>query len=107
MPYKSEKIKLSGLQDRRKRLTDEQKKEIISLYALGLYSLNTLAKKFNVSKKTILIIVNPESKAKNDKRIKEHWQDYKPDNATRAEIMREHRQYKHKLHTEGKLKEYK
>lgn len=48
MPYKSEKIKLKGLQDRRKRLTDEQRKEIEELYGSGLYSLNDLAKKFNV-----------------------------------------------------------
>ena len=58
MPYKSEKIKLKGLQDRRKRLTDEQRNEIKELYGSGFYSLNNLAKKFNVSKKTILLIVN-------------------------------------------------
>ena len=32
MPYKSEKIKLKGLQDRRKRLTDKQRKEIEEIY---------------------------------------------------------------------------
>ena len=28
MPYKCEKMRLSGLQDRRRKLTDEQKEEI-------------------------------------------------------------------------------
>lgn len=51
MPYKSQKIKLKGLQDRRKKLTDEQREEIKSLYGTGCYSLNGLAKRFEVSKK--------------------------------------------------------
>ena len=66
MPYKSEKIKLKGLQDRRKRLTDEQREVIKELYGTGLYSLNDLAKKFNVSKKTILLIVNKDSAEKSE-----------------------------------------
>ena len=57
MPYKSEKIKLKGLQDRRRRLTDEQRKQIKELYKTGIPSLNDLAKRFSVSKKTILLIV--------------------------------------------------
>lgn len=58
-------IKLVGLQDRRRKLTDEQKAEIIRLHNEGL-SLRKLAKKFEVSAQSILFIVNPESKAKND-----------------------------------------
>ena len=72
MPYKSEKIKLKGLQDRRKRLTDEQREEIRKLYGTGFYSLNDLAKKFNVSKKSILLIVNKESAEK----AKQYRKDY-------------------------------
>ena len=51
MPYKSEKIHLSESQDRRKKLTAEQKTEIASLYETGLFSLNQLARQFEVSKK--------------------------------------------------------
>ena len=43
-----------------------------------------------------LIIVNPESKRKNDEYIKEHWQEYAPTKEERNAIMREHRAYKHK-----------
>ena len=74
MPYKSEKIKLKGLQDRRKRLTDEQRKEIEELYGTGMFSLNDLAKKFNVSKKSILLIVNKDSAEKAKQYRKAHWQ---------------------------------
>ena len=65
MPYAHEvnHIKLVGLQDRRRKLTDEQKAEIIRLREDG-WSLMKLAKEFDVSKKSILLIVNPESKAK-------------------------------------------
>ena len=76
MPYKSEKIKLSGLQDRRKRLTDEQRKEIERLYGTGHYSLNDLAKQFNVSKKSILLIVNKDSAEKAKQYRKEHWKEW-------------------------------
>ena len=76
MPYKSEKIKLTGLQDRRKRLTDDQRKEIESLYGTGFYSLNDLAKKFNVSKKTVLLIVNKESAKKAKQYRKDHWREW-------------------------------
>ena len=53
MPYKSEKMYLSESQDRRKKLTVEQKTEIASLYETGLFSLNQLAIQFEVSKKTL------------------------------------------------------
>ena len=76
MPYKSEKIRLPQKYDRRRKLTDDKKEEIRQQYSTGNISLKNLADKYNVSKKTILLIVNPESKAKSDMRVKEHWRDY-------------------------------
>ena len=76
MPYKSEKIKLKGLQDRRKKLTDEQREEIKNLYGTGHYSLNGLAKMFGVSKKTILLIVNKDSAEKAKEYRKENWREW-------------------------------
>ena len=64
MPYKSEKIKLTGMQDRRRRLTDEERQEILEIYQSGLSSLKKLADAYGVSKKTVLLIVNPESAEK-------------------------------------------
>ena len=105
MPYKSEKIKLKGLQDRRKRLTDEQRKEIKEMYETGGYSLNGLAKKFNVSKKTILLIVNNNSAEKAKQYRKEHWKEWQRTGEEWNEIVRNHRKYKQELYKEGKLKD--
>lgn len=105
MPYKSEKIKLKGLQDRRKRLTDKQREEIEELYATGFYSLNDLAKQFNVSKKTILLIVNQDSAEKAKQYRKEHWKDWQRKGEEHNKAINDTRKYKHNLYKEGKLKE--
>ena len=105
MPYKSEKIKLSGLQDRRKRLTDEQRKEIDILYGTGAHSLNDLAKKFGVSKKTILLIVNKDSAEKAKQYRKNHWRDWQRTGEEWNETVRNYRKYKQELYKDGKLKE--
>lgn len=105
MPYKSEKIKLKGLQDRRKRLTDEQRKAIRELYGTGFYSLNDLAKRYNVSKKTILLIVNSESAERAKQYRKEHWKDWQRTGAEHNEAIKRTRKYKHELYKDGKLKD--
>ena len=105
MPYKSEKIRLKGLQDRRKRLTDEQRNEIKELYGTGNYSLNDLAKRFEVSKKTILLIVNEESAEKAKQYRKEHWREWQRTGEEWNETVRKYRKYKQELYKEGKLKD--
>lgn len=105
MPYKSEKIKLKGLQDRRKRLTDEQREEIKNLYGTGYYSLNDLAKRFVVSKKTILLIVNSDSAERAKQYRKEHWKEWQRTGKKHNEAIKKTRKYKHKLYQDGKLKD--
>ncbi len=105
MPYKSEKIKLKGLQDRRKRLTDEQRNEIKNLYGTGFYSLNDLAKRFCVSKKTILLIVNSDSAERAKQYRKEHWRDWQRIGEEHNQAIMNTRKYKHELYKNGKLKE--
>ena len=105
MPYKSEKIRLQGLQDRRKRLTDEQRKAIKELYETGSYSLNDLAKKFNVSKKSILLIVNSDSAEKARQYRKEHWKEWQRKGEEHNKAIMNTRRYKNELYKEGKLKE--
>jgi predicted DNA-binding protein YlxM (UPF0122 family) len=105
MPYKSEKIKLTEAQDRRRRLTSEQRKEIKDLYGTGCYSLNGLAKKYNVSKKTILLIVNKESAERAKQYRKEHWMDFKSTKEEHREAIRKTRHYKQELYLKGELKE--
>ena len=103
MPYKSERIKLSESQDRRRKLTDEQKEEIRRIYAEGKVGQRPLAKQFGVSRSLIQIIVNPEIAEKKKQRIKEHWRDYRPTKEEWAETVREHRHYKQELYLKGEL----
>lgn len=104
MPYKSEKIKLTEEQDHRRKLTTDKQKEIIKMYATGLYSWNQLANIFGCSKTRIGQIVNPERGQKCKDRIKEHWKKYQRTGEDWNKIQKEHRQYKQKLFLEGKLK---
>lgn len=108
MPYKSAAIKFQGLQDRRRKLTDEQVEDIKKLYVPNVVSAAQLARMFNVSKKTILLIVSKQVKGTQQQYNKEHWRErrtYTKDEW--ASVMREHRQYKHKLLVEGKLSDNK
>lgn len=103
MPYKSEKMRLSETQDRRRRLTTEQHEQIRKLYETGLYSHNQLAIMFGCSKSRIGQIVNPERHEKVRARIKEHWRDYQKKGEAWNAIQREHRRYKQELYLNGKL----
>lgn len=103
MPYKSEKIKIEGTQyDRRRKLTEEDKQDIHE-NILNL-SQRELARKYNVSRRTIQFILDPNKKEENIKRRNERGgskQYYKPDEW--AETMREHRRYKQDLKIKGKI----
>ena len=105
MPYKSSKIKLRELQDRRRRLTSEQKERIFQMYRGGGWSLRTLANHFDVSKKTILLIVNPVSLANERAYRKANWKQFQRSKEYRAKAAREHRQYKQQLYLAGELYE--
>lgn len=105
MPYKSSSIRLSETQDRRRRLTSDQQKQIRELYETGLYSWNQLAKMFGCSKSRIGQIVNPEREQKVKARNKAHWRDYKKSKEEWNATVREHRAYKQSLYLQGKLKE--
>lgn len=104
MPYKSEKIKLAPNQDRRRKLTDEQKEEIRRIYKTGVCGTRPLAKQFGVSRSTIQVIVNPSIAERHKIRMKEHWRDYRPSNEEWAATIREHRHYKQELYLNGELK---
>lgn len=105
MPYKSDKIKLKGLQDRRKKLTEEQREEIKKLYGTGCFSLNGLAKRFEVSKKTILLIVNKNSAERAKQYRKENWREWQRKGEEHNEAIKKTRHYKHELYKSGKLKD--
>lgn len=102
--FEVDKIKLSETQDRRKKLTESQKQEIRELYSTGHFSLNQLAKRFEINKKSILLIVNPESNEKAKEYRKENWKRWQRTGEERNKAVREHRRYKQQLYKEGKLK---
>ena len=58
MSNKWRNMRLSEIQDRRVKLTSEKKKEILRKYQAGGCSLRSLAREYNVSHKTIALIVN-------------------------------------------------
>lgn len=104
MPYKSEKLKIAGTKyDRRVKLTPEQKEEIRK-NAQGL-SQRKLAIMYEVSRRTIQFILDPEKQKENLKRKAErggYSQYYDKDK--NAEYMREHRRYKQSLFINKELK---
>lgn len=105
MPYKSEKIPINNEKlDKRVKLTKEQKEEIFEMYATGNYSLNGLAKMYNVSKRTIHFIVKPETLENAKKQFAERQKDGRYyDKDKHKNYMKDHRKHKEKLYKEGKL----
>ena len=104
MPYKSEKIKIEGTKlDRRRKLTEDQKEYIRWLREEEGLSQRKLAAMFGVSRRLITFILDPEKEKKNKERIKRLKQEgrYKYSKEQWAEVMREHRRYKEKLHKDG------
>ena len=103
MPYKSEKIKIQNTMfDRRRKLTEEQKEEIKTIYLSGVCGTRPLARQFGVSRATIQVIVNPSIAESKRQRIKEHWKDYSNrEKLTKA--IRETRRYKQQLYLENKI----
>ena len=104
MPYKheTEHLRLSPQQDRRRKLTDEQKEEIRQLYADGKGSWQALADRYHVSKKTIGLIVNPATAERDRAYIKAHWRDYH-DREKLTAAIRATRRYKQELYLKGEL----
>lgn len=97
MPAIVDKYAVGQANDRRRKLTEEQKEEIRELYLKGGWSHKTLAERYKVSKSLITIVLNPNRAEKVKNRIKEHWRDYQQHGEDWAIAMRNHRQYKKKL----------
>lgn len=106
MPYKIDKMKLGKKYDRRRKLTPSDYQDIKSLYKLGTLSQYEIARKFNISRSMVQVIVNPERKKQIKQRNKEHWRDYY-NTRNHNKTVANYRKYKDKLFKENKLIEEK
>jgi len=103
MPYKSEKIiKLAGTsKDRRRKLSDEQKDEIAALK--GTMSQKKCAEKFNVSRRMIQFIWDPDKHERNLQcRQKRGGSKQYYDKKKNTECMKRHRHYKQEIYLSSK-----
>jgi len=104
MPYKfqTDKLKIKEEDDRRCKLTREQRQEIKDKY--GTISQRKLAKAYGVSRRLIQFIGDPKKKER-DLELRELRGGSKIyyNKETWADTMREHRQYKKKLYDKNKL----
>ena len=105
MPYKAEKAgHIKPEDDKRVKLTGEQREEIRELYKLPDYSQRRLAGQFGVSRRLIQFIVDPAKEEAAKQGYAERQKDGRYyDKDKHAESVREHRHHKHKLYQEGKL----
>lgn len=102
MPFKSEKIKIEGTKfDRRIKLDDDDKNEIIRRYENG-ESMRSLSRSFKVDRQVIKYTIFPEYKEQFYKANRERQKEY--DKEKHTVYIRKHRQYKNKLYKEGKIK---
>lgn len=93
---KGKRIRLNPTEDRRVKLTDEQREHMRVLRRTQKLSYNELADHFGVSKRLAIFIINPDKLVEQRKLFKERRADgrYKPTKAAWAATMREHRKYK-------------
>lgn len=106
MPYLSEKIKIQKTEfDRRIKLTDDDKELIKWLSEEEKISQRKLAIQFNVSRRLIQFVLNPQKLIDNKKKRAERggWKQYYNKEAN-TEVQKEHRNYKQKLYVENKIK---
>lgn len=105
MPFKSEKILIENTSfDRRVKLTDNDKELIRKIRKEENLSQRELARKFNVSRRLIQYILDPE-KLEENKRLREERGGSKQyyNKEKHREYMKDHRRYKQDLYTKGEI----
>jgi hypothetical protein len=99
MPYKTEKVKIEcPFLDRRIKLLPCQKERMLHLRDLG-YSQRKLAFVFNVSRRLVQFVIDPDKKEKDlqNRRDRGGTMIYYKGGKEWNETMKKHRTYKHKL----------
>ena len=99
MPYKTEKVAIDcPFLDRRTKLLPCQKQRMVHLGKLG-YSQRKLAAIFNVSRRLVTFILDPQKKVKDleNRRDRGGSKVYCKGGKEWAETIKIHRKYKHQL----------
>lgn len=107
MPHKPDKLKLRipPEQDRRRKLSDEQKDDIRGLHKLG-WSQRQLAKHYAVSRRLIQFIVDPEAEKRAKEAFRERQKDGRYHDPKRhTEAVRSTRRHRQELFKQGLLVE--
>jgi transposase-like protein len=101
MPYLSEKAKLTSKYDHRRKLSEQDKEDIIHLHARG-QSIHSLARDYRVSRRTVQFIIYPERMTENLRlRLERGGSTVYYNREKQTKSVREHRRYKQKLYKEG------
>lgn len=102
--FEKEKLKIKKENDKRIKLTEEDKEEIRKIYATGTISQRQLASLYNVSRRTIQFAINPDKYLINLEQFKERQKDGRYYNKEKhTEYMRDYRKHKAELYKGGEL----
>lgn len=106
MPSKLDKVPINNEKlDKRVKLTDEDKENIVKEYATGVISITGLGKKYGVSKRLIQFTLFPERKEKAKQRYAENRKDGRYYDKDKHKVyMKKHREHKKDLDEKGLLK---
>ena len=106
MPYKSEKARIAGTSfDRRRKLDEGDKAQILRLREQDGMSYNRIAKVYGVSKSLIILICNPDRAARCREQFKERRKDGRYyDRETNRESVKNSRRYKERLVKSGAIR---
>ncbi|UDM72783.1 hypothetical protein [Vagococcus fluvialis] len=99
MPRKSDTIAINNPKlDKRVKLTDEDRKNIIFEYEFHKVSQRFLADKYGVSRRTIQFTLDPEKKKRAQEQLRERQKDGRYyDKEKHRESVQKHREYKKEL----------
>lgn len=106
MPYKFDGIPINNPEnDKRVKLRGEDRNKIREEYATGLVSQRDLARKYNVSRRTIQFILDPEKRERAKKQFAARQKDGRYYSKEKHRVyMKNHRDHLKQLYQDGKLK---
>lgn len=105
MPNKLDKVPINNQKlDKRVKLTDEDKENIVKEYATGLISQRGLAEKYGVSRRLIQFTLSPEKQEIAKQQFAERQKDGRYYDKDKHKVyMKKHREHKKDLDEKGLL----